>query len=599
MEKTLLSQLSDLFFHRGFTSQGVAISATALLAAWHESRSDSNVPKLFATLADRLAGCLEHDAIYAARQWLQDPGLTSTQWEVLEKGLALLHQANPGPIDWTAELSSCLAYDRQMQFGANMSLPLARAVARAIAIPMSGSCACLFISSASIAWALSSDREVTLYASEGDAGIVIALMARAACRTLKVDRRNPIDASYMPASVMRDDPNRTVPFGRIDHIISVPPLGMRVSDGPAKGMSFEAYQLQKLAPHARHSFSTIISDGLLFRESRQDVELRRSLAETFKTTVLSLPTGMFWPATGVQSSVLSLEPAGPGRVRVIDGRSMDRTSTGRVQESLIVKHLEQFQGLQSRDPSASKDIGRSELAAANFSFVPDRYLRSDNLAQVETAMSLSPLVTLADIAEIERPKAPIPLRDDNQTGSITAMEIAPSDVVDGLVTAPKRQLAFDRDQATSIAKVTVREGDILVSIKGNVGIIGMVALDVSAIYRMGEPWIISQSLAIIRLKPNPHVPSPEILHALLTAPWVREKLESMSGAATVRTLPISAVRSFSLPVPTAEECALADEELAKMAQLRSEIEIQMDNLAQAKSALWHRLWHVTPTIDEE
>ncbi len=73
----------------------------------------------------------------------------------------------------------------------------------------------------------------------------------------------------------------------------------------------------------------------------------------------------------------------------------------------------------------------------------------------------------------------------------------------------------------------------------------------------------------------------------------------MSGAATVRTLPISAVRSFSLPVPTAEECALADEELAKMAQLRSEIEIQMDNLAQAKSALWHRLWHVTPTIDEE
>ena len=98
---------------------------------------------------------------------------------------------------------------------------------------------------------------------------------------------------------------------------------------------------------------------------------------------------------------------------------------------------------------------------------------------------------------------------------------------------------------------------------------------------------------------NPHVPSPEILNALLTAPWVREKLESMSGGATVRTLPISAVRSLALPVPTAEDCAQADEELKLAADMREDIETRMRNLAQAKSALWHKLWHLPPEIGVE
>jgi hypothetical protein len=599
MSGAIVDQISRMFFMRGFASADVALASSSLLVAWHEDRIEERVQSLFRSMADRLAARSDHDALSAAAEWFEDPGLSATHWDVLAQGLQFLRSANHGPIDWTAELATCLSNDRQMQFGFNLSLPLARAITRIVDVPISDSCACLFPSSATLAWALSGDREVTLYAGDRDIGIIAALMARAACRTLKVDRRNPIDSTYGQSYSMSDYPDRSPPFGGIDHIISMPYFGARISDGPAKGMPFEAYQVERLAPHAVKSFSTFVPDGMLFRESKQETDLRRSLAEQYATTVLSLPSGMCWPVSSVSTSILHLEPSRGGDIRVLDGRSMEKTSSGRVQENLIVRHLEQFQGFHPRDPSRTVVITPDELAAANFSFLPERYLRSENLVLVENALKEQPQICLSDIAEIERSKAPIPLRDTDEEPQITALEIAPSNIIDGRVCKPTRQLAFSLDQKAMVERVTVQLDDILVSIKGNVGIIGIADLGAWLDQLISDPWIVSQSLAIIRWKPNPHVPSPEILNALLTAPWVREKLESMSGGATVRTLPISAVRSLMIPIPSAEDCALAQDELRLATEMRSDIAGRVQNLNQARNALWHKLWHLPPEIEEE
>lgn len=599
MSGAIVDQISRMFFMRGIASSDVALAAASLLVAWHEDRMEESVRALFHRMAIRLAVRSDHDAMSAAADWFEDPGLPSIQWDALAQGLQFLRSASHGPIDWTAELAACLSNDRQMQFGFNLSLPLARAITRIADIPISESCACMFPSSATLAWVLSGDREVTLYAGDRDIGIIVALMARAACRTLKVDRRNPIDSTYGSSHSMSDMPDRSPPFGSIDHIISMPYFGTRISDGPAKGMPFEAYQVERLAPRAAKSFSTIVTDGMLFRESKQETDLRRGLTERFATTVLSLPSGMFWPASSVSTSMLQLEPSAGSDIRVIDGRSMEKTSSGRVQENLIVRHLEQFQGFHARDESRTEVITADELASANYSLLPERYLRSDNLALVENALKEQPQVCLSDIAEIERSKAPIPLRDPDEDPPITALEIAPSDIVDGLVRTPKRQQAFGLDQKATVERVTVGLDDILVSIKGNVGIIGIVDMNAWLSESMNEPWIVSQSLAIIRLKPNPHVPTPEVLNALLTAPWVREKLESMSGGATVRTLPISALRSLMIPIPSAEDCEFAASELRLADEMRTDIERRINNLSQARRALWHKLWHLPPEIEEE
>ena len=446
---------------------------------------------------------------------------------------------------------------------------------------------------------VSGERPVTLFASEQYQAIIVSLMARAACRALTVDIRNPISGTYSATHSMRDEPEEAPPFLEAAHVISVPPLGVRVSDGQAKGMSFEAYQIEKLHRRATRSFNTIVADGLLFRESRYETDLRQRLVEGCSTTVMSLPSGMFWPTSGLAINLLQVKMPASGSTRLISARTMEITGSGRMPEALIVRHLEQFHGVRSDDTDKSVVMKSDEMAAANYVLLPDRYLKSEELAQIEDAIQELPQISLEQIALIERSKAPTPLRDADGKAEINALEIAPSDVVDGIVRSPKKRQAFAKNQESAVARVTVQHGDILVSIKGNVGIIGIVGLDAFLSEALDEPWIISQSLAIIRWQPNPHIPSPEVLNAVLTAPWVREKLESMSGGGTVRTLPMSAVRSFRLPVPSAEDCAVAASELELLGAMRQDIETLTQNLAQAKNALWHKLWHLPPAIGED
>lgn len=598
MQKAIVSQIADILFTRGLRSQDVSLAATGILAAWHETRGSGTARALFAQLSRRLQGHPEHDGLTAAAEWLEDPGLPAAQWEALEASLEHLRKLNLGPIDWSAELAACLSQDRHMQFGFNLSLPLARAITRLVDVPISDTCVCLFDGATTIAWTLSSERPVTLFASEQYQAIIASLMARAACRSLTVDIRNPISGSYSATHSIRDEPDDAPPFTEVDHVISVPPFGMRVSDGQAKGVPFEAYQIEKLWRRAARSFSTIVADGLLFRESRYEAELRRSLIERSSTTVVSLPSGMFWPASGLSINLLQLKPKSGDSARLISARSLEKTGSGRVQEAMIVRHLDQFHGLRTPDERRAAIVGVDELGKADYCLLPDRYIISQELAQIENAIAERTQVALEEIAIVERSKAPSPMRIPVENPPITALEIAPSDIVDGVVRTPKKMLAFDLGQEAAVKRVTVQKGDILASIKGNVGIIGIVGLDVLLAEAFNEPWIVSQSLAIIRLQPNPHIPSAEILNALLTAPWIREKLEGMSGGGTVRTLPISALRSLSIPVPTAEECDAAKDEIERLEEMRADIETRIDNLAQGRTALWHRMWHLPPALED-
>ncbi|QVM84547.1 hypothetical protein HT578_13380 [Novosphingobium decolorationis] len=322
----------------------------------------------------------------------------------------------------------------------------------------------------------------------------------------------------------------------------------------------------------------------------------------YDVTAMSLPLGMFQPFTGIATSILCLErKTGQEGLRVIDGRTMENASTGRLQDAAIARHLENFRGLVPNDSARIAIVPPEDLQEAHFSFLPERYLLSEGLAQLEDLLSEGESVKLEDVADILRPKAPKPIKDPQFDPPVEAFEISPSDIVDGVVSKPKRQLGFETDQKDAVAKVTVQTGDILVSIKGNVGIVGIVSSLALVEAAMNHRWIVSQSLAIVRLRtPNPFS-QPEVLNAVLTAPWIREKLESMSGGSAVRTLPISALRSLELPVPSADDVESALTQLDYIEKIEKQIALHTNNRNMARSGLWHALWRLphNETVGEE
>ncbi len=594
MHDTMVGRITRRLYSHGIGGSDACIGAVALVTAWFEDRGTDNPRDLFHAMSRRLHGVDHADGLSAAADWFEDPGFSTGQWDVLAAAQADLRNAPAGPIDWTAELDASFA-DRRFVSDLGPTTSIAKSLNRVLDIPLTECCACMFSAATSLAWVMSANREVTLFTGDRDVAIIVALLARSASRALKVDRRNPMDGSFTPSHFMDGLVDREPPFDRFDHLITLPPFGMRVKTGEQKGLPFEAAQIERLAPRATKTYTTIVTDGLLFRENRLETALRFDLVARYDATVMSLPGGLFKPASGVQASMIRLDRNRSEKsVLMVDGRSMEKQSTGKALEQQIARHLEAFQGLRPRDEDRGVVIEWDELEASNFSLLPERYIKSESLTRIEDSLRDRPVAMLEVIATIERAKAPVQMRDPDEDPPLTAMEIAPSDLDGGIVGIPRRQLAFEEDQAGAIAKVTVKPGDVLVSIKGNVGRVGLVGMDASLAEIMKDPWIVSQSLAIIRLKPGGPISSPEVLNAILTAPWVQEKLESMSGGATVRTLPISALRSLAIPIPTREEADRAAQDLADVDELRSKVADLVHNIDETRSAIWNSLWHVGP-----
>ena len=581
----------------GLSSPDIPLIAVAILTSWSEQPATLNGRSAFAGLADQIPSGDMNDGTTIAREWLRDPGLSHSEWTFVDEGLQYLHATVKGQIDWDAELAYNLHSDQNRSFQLP-SMSTGKSIANTLDFPSFSSVACLFSGAAPIAWALAEDHDVTLHADFAIA-MMMVLFSRSAGRAIKVRRDNPVDGTALPVSISSTDIDRDPTLGIVDHIVSVPPMGLRIQQGAHKGLSFESHQLLKLIRYARHTFNMLMPDGALFRESKAEMTSRATVVAGYDVTVLSLPAGIFWPSTGISTSLLRAERKTTSSTILIDARTMEKSSTGRVQEGLIDQHLEKFRGFHADQNDHAIAVEIDELEANGYSLLPERYVKSAKLLAMQDALDQRPVITLADVATIERGKAPTPLHDLNGVPALVAWEIAPADILNGIVQSPRKSRGFDKGEAVRIDGVTVKLDDILVSIKGNVGSVGIVGTDVLVAELQREPWIVSQSLAIIRLKPNPYISSPEILSALLTAPWVREKLESMSGASTVRTLPISALRMFQLPVPTAEEMERAVVQLADIATMREQIVNYQQNLAGYQKRLWTQLWQMPTNFGEE
>ncbi|MCB4859134.1 hypothetical protein K7W03_05915 [Sphingobium sp. PNB] len=570
--------------------EAMPIALAAIVAAAKGIKS-STASEMFATLARTLQPADQADALIRVRDWLEDIDLSEAQARGIQ---SLLPIHVPVAIDWTAELEALIDNARYREPFIPISPRVGAAIGTSLGIPADETIACLFAGSATIAWGLAQFRPVTLHVTNWQTEVIMALLAHADGRPLRVDRRNPIETiPYSDGSSTFHEDHAPKP-GAYDHLISVPPLGYRMKDGQAAGMLFEAWQVEQLADRARKGFVAVVTDGLLFRESRNDVGFREQLCTMGGLTVTSLPPGIFGRASGVQVNLLKIDQMERPDATFVDGRSMDRVSrSGREQEDLIVKQLECLGSAPTRT------IGIEELATSNYNLLPNRFIVSDELTRMDEALSARHTVRLGDVAKILRPRAPQPVRGDPSDDDVIGLEIAVSDIVDGKVGAPSKEIRFPAKERMSVGKVHVETDDILVSIKGNVGAVGIVGMGAILDGLMDAPQIVvSQSLAIIRLERGSAIRQPRVLAGILSSPQMRAKLQALAGGTTVPSLPISALQDLAIPVPDADEAFDIEGRLEELDAMQEEIEQRISNRRIMQDALWRKFWNM-PSEQED
>ena len=591
----------------GWPADDFAIYAAAVLAAQRQlgrrTFSDDVIEKLSA-LSDSLRGSGgEHDGLAHAAEWIGE--LSEMPIQSLQ-ALQSLQGRMAREVD-TDHPRTALLVALQVLEGLftsrhlGLTPALSSAVLDMLDVGADERVLCAFPMTAPLALRAAQNAEVTFFVGDPVVSMVTALLGLATQGKLVVDRRDPLSGAYMGSRRWRDTLDLPLSGQGFDHVVSFPPIGVTYEIGgqhtPKRSIAAEQLQFIDMGEAWSKSMITIVSDGFLSRGSSADAAFRRELGTQGLAAVTSLPTGVWGRSSGLQTSLIEMRRGDADNICFVDGRSL-ASRRARASSSELGQHLAGLPSIITDWPERVAAVPVEELEANQFNLTVERYVKSALVQRMEATLERHQVASLHDIAEIVRPQAAKPLRGDDDSASFGALEITTADIVNGTLSKPERHVRFAQDDRDRVLKSAVRAGDLVISVKGKVGVVGVVP---EAADRSGKdgPWVISQSFAILRLRKTSPIDDERILAAILSAPCAEERLRGLAGGSTVPIISMSDLRDFAIPIP---DQSVMDHAAYELDQLRGNMMIvaRMNRkIQQDRQKIWSQLWDMPITNEED
>lgn len=358
------------------------------------------------------------------------------------------------------------------------------------------------------------------------------------------------------------------PAQRVDYGLIVPPFGVPVNEDRMWGWDIrgthpygqftrsESWALVEFVNRIKRKAVFVVPQGVLFalgQEQRlREYLLSRSSPSSTLNTVVALPPGTFGAST-IPGAILMFSANGAAdtvfMADLISGRRL-------LQEAGDILSAAHEMVLERHATDKARQVSRNEIEANGLSLAPSRYLR-------KVADLGEEVVKLGNLFEAVRPPA-------------TSRDVSPFDVAEvGLPDMNKWQPISHVIAKTTYLKsapkasALVRPGDVVIAIKGSVGRVGLIGS--SAEHR---PTVVSQSCLALRPNPkqaNKHL-SPEILFMYLRSPHGQAQLAGLQvGAVVPHISPNTLLSAVSIPVPSAEQYRLIQQDYDRLCELEQQI----------------------------
>jgi hypothetical protein len=173
----------------------------------------------------------------------------------------------------------------------------------------------------------------------------------------------------------------------------------------------------------------------------------------------------------------------------------------------------------------------------------------------------------------------------SEEAEYTIFEASPGDVgVRGYLDKPGRAIEVDRATYSRAANQQLKPGDILLSIKGTIGVVGIVPDTVPGVGER-EIWTAGQSLMILRTKKRSSL-DPIVLYEYLSDATVQAFIKSMAGGTVIQNLGMKDLKSFQVPIPSADVMAEVRARFMERQTVFDEIEYLQKRVATIRAAHW-------------
>ena len=419
--------------------------------------------------------------------------------------------------------------------------------------------------------------------------VIPSLISILADRPFKVAYADPILA---PSAV------EGIRLKRFDVAVAFPPFGMRYEFDaiekdwfkrfPERTRSGTVLSVRHLLSQAQRRVVVGVNNGLLFSDGselamRQDL-LKRGIVQA----VVALPSGLL-NYTNISFTILVLDPAGGHQqIKFINAdcpRFLEATSKARarlVNFDRLIQH--------TLDTELSEDaaiVPVADVLANNAQLQVSRYVLPDTNKQLQARLATSETVMLGDVVTTVRPiptlARPIPVLAKN-IQSINVQEVSLTDLPPfGYIRTPDRQVKVERQAIAKNEQQFLRPFDIVLTVRGNIGRLGIVPPDVPPPGEGG--WIAGQSAMVLRAIPDAKI-APQVLALQLRSPLGQELINSIVSKASMPIIQLRELVRLQVLVPDPETARRALDALEQEAKFQCDIDRLRQAQTQASAGLW-------------
>lgn len=453
----------------------------------------------------------------------------------------------------------------------------------------------------------------SLRASFGSSAIPVLCAALAAkeagrsTRTRFVDRNADIcDLVAIIAAlieveieVVLGDPLERKDGGEFEAELTMPPFGAQILDretlpqrtldrlgaSEKARLHYEPAVIADALAHAKGARVVMnVVDSVLFRAVGIEAIMRVEMVESGRLrAVLRVPPGMIFDGTPIVTDFIVLGPEdGPGgAVRFLDleddrySRPMARGRREALPDASWSAAVEEPVGEGS---TWARDVPMTEIREQGHVLTVPRYLQTQTAAVLDAFLERHETKALGEIVEIIRPKA-LPKDED---GEHQVREASPGDIGKaGYLGEPPRAVRLARAGLRVARNQRVSPGDVLLSIKGTIGRVGLVPLD--APQSEDEFWTVSQSLVILRLRGRM---VPEALYEFLSSDAMQDHLASLAGGTAIKSITAKELAALAIPIPVGAEQAHIVQAFRERLEIYDQIDRLYGDVSTMRTAAW-------------
>ncbi|WP_281213666.1 restriction endonuclease subunit S [Shewanella insulae] len=364
------------------------------------------------------------------------------------------------------------------------------------------------------------------------------------------------------------------PWGLRVHLDKLPTTSVELKHKPATS---ESVFIQYLMGKVTGRCAVMVSPLMLQRTTTGDRSLKEELVKSGKlAAIIQFNDNMVSVAPMVAPALLLIDPDAnqpPLMVNMTGDTFYQRE--GRYNR--FVGKDELLEVITSEDAINTKRITVADAETNDWNLDVRRYVLSDEAQQLQSKLESMPTLPLSDVVEFIRCQA----IKGEEPGEIY-YEANQADIdCAGIFERPKKLLTIaDAKVMTRVKRQRMLPRDVLVTVKGNVGKIGLVPSSAEG------NWIAGQSFIILRLKPNGPIQDCTYLYRYLNSPMAQQALVSNAVGAGIKTIKMNDLEELPVVIPTLEQVKEASEKQQQMVSLQK----QIAQLQQQIDALRHDDW---------